>query len=279
VAKWASFFRISRSGFYTYLYHRNSRTEAKEALKMEIKRLFEESGGSYGAKRICGVLRKSGRKVSYKKIRVYMSELNLTSVYNLHKRSRSITDSSKSSGDGYPNLIRGQSFDKPLTALSSDITYLKSNEGWLYLCIIKDIVSREILGYAFSERLKKEMVTQAFLSAHLRHKLPKGAVFHSDRGSQYTSNKFKELLQQCGLKQSFSRVGMPGDNAWSESFFATLKKEKIHPKHFATRDELQQTVFAWIECKYNTTRVQAKLGYLSPKNYKEFLLSEILKAA
>lgn len=279
VAMWASFLKISRSGYYGYLSNRESKSNAKESLKLEIKRLFEESWGSYGAERICGVLRKSGRKVSYKKIRIYMSELGITSIHSLHKRSRSLTDSSKSRGEGYPNLLRGQSFDKPLTALSSDITYLKSGEGWLYLCIIKDIVSGEILGHSFSERLKKELVMRAFLNAGIRHKLAKGAIFHSDRGSQYTSAEFVKMLRSYGIKQSFSRVGIPGDNTWSESFFATLKKEQIHFKHFATRDELRQTVFAWIECKYNTTRVQERLGYLSPKEYKNTLLAEHRKAA
>jgi putative transposase len=257
------------------LNNRESNAIKKEALKMEIKQIFEDSGGSYGAKRICGVLRKRGYKVSYKKISDYMLELGISSIHNRHKRSRSITDSRKSRGTGYPNLVRGQSFTKPLTALSSDITYQKSGEGWVYLCVIKDIVSREILGESTSDRLQKELTIHAFLNAQGRHQIPKGAIFHSDRGSQYTSHEFKELLRLNGIRQSFSRVGMPGDNAWSESFFATLKKECTHFRHFDTRDELRQAMFAWIEGFYNPKRVQAKLGYLSPRQYKEYLLADI----
>ena len=98
-------------------------------------------------------------------------------------------------------------------------------------------------------------------------RLAPGTIFHSDRGSQYTSKEFMETLKLYGIKQSFSRVGMPGDNAWAESFFATLKKECIHFNYFATRAELCQTVFAWINGFYNTRRIQTRLGYVSPKEY------------
>jgi transposase InsO family protein len=167
--------------------------------------------------------------------------------------------------------VKGQSFTAPCTAVCSDITYLKSGEGWLYLCVVKDIVTGEILGTATGERMKKELVIRAYLNAAARHRLPKETVFHSDRGSQYTSQAFMDTLKLHGIRQSFSRVGMPGDNAWAESFFATLKKECIHFRHFATREEVRQTVFAWIEGFYNTRRVQARLGYVSPREYARLL--------
>ena len=279
VAKWALFFNVSRSGYYSYLLYVDERTASRNALKIEIKRIFDDSGGTYGAKRICGVFRREGRKVSYKTIRRYMIQMDLISVYNLYKKGRSLTDSRKSRGEGYPNLLSGKSFDKPRMVVCSDITYLKSGEGWDYLCVVKDIVSGDILGMATSNNMKKELVIQAFLNVQVRYKLPKGAVFHSDRGSQYTSNAFMSLLSLHGIKQSFSRVGMPGDNAWAESFFATLKKECIHFKHFATRDELRQTVFTWIHCFYNSKRVQERLGYLSPNNYVAMLLGDNAKVA
>jgi len=120
--------------------------------------------------------------------------------------------------------------------------------------------------------MKKELVIQAFLNAQARHRLGEGTIFHSDRGSQYTSQEFVNTLKLYGLKQSFSRVGMPGDNAWAESFFATLKKECIRFRHFATRDALGQWVFAWIEGFYNTRRAQKRLGYISPRKYTTQLL-------
>ena len=274
MAKWARFLQVSRSGYYTYIEGREEKARIKEELKKEIKRIFDESGGEYGPDRICGILRKNGYKASYKKASEYMAEMKLVSVYNRHKKSRSLTNSKKARGEGYPNLVRGNIFTMPRQVVCSDITYLKSGEGWLYLCTVKDIISGEILGESFSENMKKELVIQAFLNAQARHKLAEGAIFHSDRGSQYTSKEFMDLLKLYGIKQSFSRVGMPGDNAWAESFFATLKKVCIHFKHFATREELKQEVFTWIHSRYNSNRVQKRLGYVSPKEYATMLIQE-----
>lgn len=240
--------------------------------KAEIKRIFRESDGTYGPERINGIIRKAGGKASYKKTSGYMAEMGLSSVHNRH-RTRSITDSRKARGEGYPNQVRNRNFDKPYQAVCSDITYLKSGEGWLYMCIVKDIVSGEILGESTSANMKKELVIQAFLNAQARHNLRLGTIFHGDRGSQYTSNAFMNTLKLYGIEQSFSRVGMPGDNAWAESFFATLKKECIHFNNFATRDELRQTVFAWTEGFYNCRRVQAKLGYISPRAFRTNFLN------
>jgi putative transposase len=279
VAKWAVFFQVSRSGYYAYVERWETREREKETLKAEIKRVFDESNGTYGPDRVCGVLRHRGHKASYGKVSGYMAEMGLQSVHNRHK-TRSLTDSSKARGEGYPNLVHGQTFDIPRKAVCSDITYLKSGEGWTYLCVVKDIVSGDILGESSSANMKKELAIQAFLNAQARHKLAEGTIFHSDRGSQYTSKEFMDTLKLYGLKQSFSRVGMPGDNAWAESFFATLKKECIHFRHFETRAALGQAVFAWIESFYNTRRVQARLGYLPPRVYaSRFLSNAAIQAA
>jgi putative transposase len=262
--------KASTSGYYAYIASRERRESEKEEKKAAVKEIFGESGGTYGPGRICGELRKRGHKASYKKIAALMTEMGLSSIHNRH-RTRSLTDSRKSRGDGHPNLVAGQTFLAPLQAVCSDITYLRSGEGWLYLCIVKDIVSGEILGEASGARMTKDLVIKAFLNAQARHDLPKGAIFHSDRGSQYTSQAFVATLQLYGIRQSFSRVGMPGDNPWAESFFATLKKECIHFRHFATREGLTQEVFAWIHSFYNTRRIQKRLGYMSPKEYAALL--------
>jgi putative transposase len=272
VAKWAKFYQVSRSGYYTYIKRRERREQEQAVKQQEVRAIFEESGGTYGPDRICGVLRKRGCKASYKSISTMMREMKLESIHNRHK-TRSLTDSRKARGDSYINLVKGQSFDKLRQVVSSDITYLKSGEGWLYLCVVKDIVSGEIVGEATGQNIKKDLVIRAFLNAQARHGLAEGTIFHSDRGSQYTSHEFMETLKVYGVRQSFSRVGMPGDNAWAESFFATLKKECIHFKHFTTRDQLAQSIFAWIEGFYNTRRVQARLGYLSPRLYASLLLA------
>jgi putative transposase len=245
VAKWCRFLQVSRSGYYSFIALYEQREAEKASLKGEIRLIFDESGGTYGPDRICGVLRRNGRKASYGKTSEYMSEMGLSSIHNRNKKSRSLTDSRKSRGDGFANLVRGETFESPGMAVCSDITYLRSDEGWSYHCIVKDIVSGEIPGESTSERMRKELVIKAFLNAQARHNLTSGTIFHSDRGSQYTSEEFAETLKLYGIRQSFSRVGMPGDNAWAESYFATLKKECIRFNHFATREELMDTVFAW----------------------------------
>ena len=276
-ARRAEFFGVSRSGYYAYLERRERRESEKEKYKSEIRQIFNERGGTYGPDRICGILRKQGHKASYGKVSKLMAEMGLSSVHNRHK-NRSFTNSKKSRGEGFPNLVRNQKFDRPRKAVCSDITYLWSDEGWLYLCTVKDIVTKEILGEATGERLTKDLAIRAFLNAQARHSLAAGTIFHSDRGSQYASGNFKATLDLYGMKQSFSRVGMPGDNSWAESFFATLKKECIHFERFATRDELRETAFAWINGFYNARRVQAGLGYIAPKVYAALLMIEGLAA-
>ena len=268
VTRWAYYYQVSRAGYYAYLRQMAQRKRERSDMKAKIKQIFDNSGGTYGADRICGILRRMGNKASYRKVSAYMVEMGLKSIHTRH-RTRSLTDSRKARGAGYPNLTKGRVFTRPYQAVCSDITYLKSGEGWTYLCMVKDIVSGEILGTATDERMKKDLVMRAFLNAIGRHRLPKGMIYHTDRGCQYTSQACRDLLKQYGIKQSFSRVGMPGDNAWAESFFATLKKECLHFRQFQTRDELCQATFTWIESFYNTRRVQARLGYASPREYAQ----------
>lgn len=277
MAKWVSFLQVSRSGYYSYLKYHSARENKENSLKSRIKDLFDASSGSYGPTRVCGVLRRQGEKASYSKISRLMAQMGLFSIHNRY-RSRSLTNSKKSRGLDLPNLVRGQAFNAPYQAVCSDISYIRTGEGWLYLCIVKDIVTGEILGHATSDNMKKELVIKAFLNAHARHNLPIGLFHHSDRGSQYTSREFMETLVQLGVKQSFSRVGMPGDNTWAESFFASFKKERVHFNHFATRNEATFATFAWIEGLYNTKRVQERLGFVSPAEHRNFLLAKELES-
>ena len=183
------------------------------------------------------------------------------------KKVRPLTDSRKARGAGYPNLLRGREITKPFEALSSDISYIPTGEGFDYLCQIKDILSGQILASCQYESMTKDLVLDTIKAAKTRWHLPEGVIFHSDRGSQYTSEEVVKLLRKYGLKQSFSRIGMPGDNAWSESFFSVFKKEAIHPRKFDTRAQARQAVFEYIETFYNRLRIQKKLGFLSPLSW------------
>ena len=277
MSKWVKYLEVSRSGYYEWLSKREEIAASKKAYLEKVKEIFKESGGTYGPDRICGVLRTKGHKASYSKVAVLMAEMGLSSIHNRH-RSRSLTDSSKARDESYKNLVRGESFTLPYQAICSDISYIRTDEGFLYLCIVKDIVTGDILGQSRGSRMKQELVINAFINAHARHPLGKDTVFHSDRGSQYTSKKFMELLSSLGIKQSFSRVGMPGDNTWAESFFRALKKECIHWSNFSTRKEADFAIFTCIESFYNTKRVQKRLGYISPAAYRKSLLGQERKS-
>ena len=165
------------------------------------------------------------------------------------------------------NLTKDLDIDSPFQVLSSDISYIRTREGFDYLCQIRDVKTNVVLAAHQSERITQDLVLKTIKAAESRWSIPKGAIFHSDRGSQYTAKSVMKLVADKGWKQSFSRVGKPGDNAWSESFFANLKKEIVHWRVYNTREEARQAVFEYIEVFYNRKRAQKRLGYLSPIQY------------
>ena len=199
--------------------------------------------------------------------------MGLSSIYN-RQRSKNLIHSKNARNLNLPNLVRGNSFDLPYQAVSSDISFVLTGEGFLYLCAIKDIVTGEILGHATSGNLKKELVINALTNATAKHSLGSQTIFHSDRGSQYTSKEFMALVMSYGIKQSFSRIGVPGDNSWSESFFSCLKRERTYFEHFATKDEATDAAGSWIDEFYNTRRLQKRLGYLSPREYRRAVFAQ-----
>jgi putative transposase len=206
----------------------------------------------------------NGYKASYGRVKRYMEEMGLESIHR-RRRQRSLTDSRKACGDGYHNLTKDLEITEPFQVISSDISYIRTDEGFGYTCQIRDVVSNVVLAESMADNMRSELVEDTIKQAMKRWHLPKDdTIFHSDRGSQYTSEAVMNLLKKYGLKQSFSRVGMPGDNAWSESFFANLKKEQVHWWHFKTIDEATQILFEYIEAFYNRQRVQKRLGYVSP---------------
>jgi len=278
VSKWAEKLQVDRTGYYSWLRSRESREERETYLKKRIKEEFEKSRGTYGPDRIVKELRKAGDSIGRDKCAAYMSEMGLESCHNRH-RTKSLTNSKKARGDGYPNILGKEMFPiAPRMGLVSDITYIRTGEGFMYHCVVKDVVSGDVLGDHIADRMTKELVINALLAVLARHALHEGCIFHSDRGSQYTSNAFMELLKKYGIRQSFSRVGMPADNSWAESFFATMKKELIHWTHFETKAEVRGAVFEYIYCFYNVTRIQKRLGYMSPKQYLKSLETERLDA-
>ena len=278
VTKWAEKLEVDRTGYYSWLRSKDSREARETYLKKRIKKEFEKSRGTYGPDRIVQELRKAGDSIGRNRCAAYMADMGLDSCHNRH-RTKSLTNSKKARGDGYPNILGKVEFPiVPRMGLVSDITYIRTGEGFMYHCVIKDTVSGDVLGDHMADRMTKELVINALLAVLARHELHEGCIFHSDRGSQYTSNAFMGLLKQYGIRQSFSRVGMPADNSWCESFFATMKKELIHWAHFETKAKAREAVFGYIYSFYNVTRIQKRLGYLSPKQFLRSLEQERLDA-
>ena len=225
--------------------------------------MFEQGNGHYGAERICGIIRENKGHASFGVVKDIMEAHNLKSSH-CRRRQRSLTNSRKARDERYKNLTAGLTIDRPFQVLSSDITYIRTGEGFDYLCQIRDVCTNTVLAQCQQERMTKDLVIRTVRAAKRRWQIPKGAILHSDRGSQYTAKAVIDLVTDYGWHPSFSRVGRPGDNAWSESFFSILKKEIIHWHFYPTRDAARQKIFEYIEVYYNWQRKQKRLGYLSP---------------
>lgn len=266
IAKWAESIGLSKSGYYTWLKERNKRAKRQERRSLEVIQMFEEGQGHYGAEHICGVIRSRGGKASFDCVKAIMKENGLKSSH-CRRRRRSLTNSRAARKDSYNNLTQDLIIDAPFQVLSSDITYIRTGEGFEYLCQIRDVFSNVVLGVSQSSRMTQDLVHQALCAVQGRFNLPRDIIFHSDRGSQYTAEQTQKLIASFGWHQSYSRVGKPGDNAWSESFFTNMKKEIIHWNNFPTRDDARQACFEYIENYYNYERVQKNLGFLAPAEY------------
>lgn len=273
-AKWAKALQVSTSGYYTWQKERSNREARHQALEETVDRIFNEAGkGHYGAERVCGVIRTEGGKASFKKVKAIMDEKGWVSSH-CKRKPRGTTNSRKARGLELKNLIKGMEITHPFQALVSDISLIPTAEGRDYLCQIRDVHTNLVLGFAQQSRMTADIVLKAMASAQGRWQIPKGIIFHSDRGSQYTAREVMERISAYGFQLSFSDVGKPGDNPWSESFFSILKKEIIHQKPCATREEARQRIFEYIETFYNTARAQKRLGYLNPRTFLSQCLHE-----
>ena len=190
-----------------------------------IKTILQESNGTYGVDRICGELRKRGKIASYHRVKRFMDDMGLHSIHK-RRRQRTLTDSRRARGDEYVNLVKDLEITEPFQVVSRDISYIRTMKGFEYLCTVKDIASGIVLAESMAEHMNSDLVLATIKKALNRWHLPAGTIFHSDRGSQYTSQKVIGYLSGNHIWQSFSRVGKPGDNAWSESFFANQKKKR-----------------------------------------------------
>lgn len=191
-------------------------------------------------------------------------------IHSKRKKAFRSTTNSRHSLPISPNLLnRNFAFDQPNRAWVGDITYIKTAEGWLYLAVVKDLCTKKVIGYAFSRTIDTELTKSALAMAIQRQRPKNGLIFHSDRGVQYASAAYRELLAKYHITQSMSRKGDPYDNAVAENFFSCLKCELIHLSSFATRKQAQNAIFAYIEAFYNNIRPHSAIGWISPNAFEK----------
>ena len=259
---------VSRSGYYAYKTRpKSQRWVDNEKLLIEIRRVFLANDSNYGSPRVWNEL--------YNIEHMHCSEnrvariMRVNGIVAIQKRKFRVTTNSKHGYLVWPNLLnRNFVVEKPNAVWVSDITYVWTFEGWLYVATVLDLFSRGIVGLAMDKTIADTLTTQAMEQAILRRSPTKGLVCHSDRGSQYASNDFKAILAQNEFVGSMSRKGDCWDNAVAESFFHTLKVELVHRNKFKTRDEAKRKIFEYVEMYYNRKRTHSTLGYLSPFEYE-----------
>lgn len=261
---------ISRSSYYAWLNRGVSRREQhNRELERELVRLHQKYP-AMGLDSLAHMLKPMFR-CSRKRVHRLMKKLG---IHSLRKKAYKATTNSMHGCPVAPNLLQRQfSFPMPNQAWCGDITYIPTGEGWLYLAIVKDLCTKKIVGYAFSDRINTQLALDALDMAVRRERPGKGLIFHSDRGVQYASAAYRGHLEGLHMRQSMSRKGDPYDNAAAESFFSCLKCERVHLRHYATRKEAQADIFLYIEAYYNSLRPHSALGWLSPCTFEQRLLS------
>jgi len=260
---------VSRSGFYAWKNRSPSAgAQRREALTQQIRAIHQESHqDNYGVPRIRRQLRKRGHCCTKKTVAKCMKAAGIRSQMATRKFRVSTTDSNHNHPIAENTVDRNVSPSRKNETWVSDITYIKTEESWLYLAVVEDLYTRKIVGWSMSDRMDSRLVVDA-LEMAIQREFPAGEgaglVAHSDRGVQYASEHYQQRLAQHGITCSMSRKGNCWDNAPVESFFATLKKELVHRQHYATHEQARQSLFEYIEVFYNRVRLHSALGYQSP---------------
>ena len=268
---------VSASGYYAWLDRPLSKWARDEArLEIEIRAAHKRTRQVYGAEKLQHDLAEHGIQVGICRIKRIRRKLGIRCK---QKRKFKATTNSKHTLPVAENIL-GQQFKvaAPNKVWVSDITYVPTDEGWLYVAGHKDLFTGNIVGYAMGERLTRNLVSQSLIRAVAAKRPPEGLVHHSDRGSQYCSHEFRKILDRYVLTASMSRKGNCFDNAPMESFWGTLKQELVHHRRYRTRREAIQDITEYIEVFYNRQRLQPRLGFLSPVVYEKRYYAGLLAA-
>jgi len=267
VKKMCEVLEVSRSGFYTWLRSPESeRSRANRALLAEIRIAFDRSRQTYGSPRLAVELNESGVLCSENRVARLM---RLSGIRAIGKRKYRVTTNSKHNHPVAENLLnRDFSADHPNEVWLSDITYIWTSEGWLYLASVIDLHSRMLVGWSMGHRVTAELTLEALRQAIARRDVTPDLMHHSDRGGQYAATEYQKLLKKTKMICSMSRKGDCWDNAPMESFFATLKAELVYRERFTTRQEAKAKIFEYIEVFYNRQRRHSSLGMKSPVDFE-----------
>lgn len=261
---------VSTSGYYKWLAKQESgptETEKRrKELKQKIRQFFHESFGTYGAERLHKDLLDAGYRVSERTVGRYMQQMGLKAIPD---NPYTVTTDSNHNYPIYEDLLE-QDFEveKPNQVWVTDITYIWTTDGWLYLAIVLDLYARKVVGWHAADHMRKNLVLNALAMAVASRQPDEGLIVHSDRGSQYASHDYREKLADIEALGSMSRKGNPFDNACAETFFATIKKELIYRRVFMNRKETIKVVNWYISSFYNENRRHSKNGYLSPNQFE-----------
>ncbi len=269
VRKMCKALELCESSYYQWLKgekKRQKRKQEERALAEQVRSVFEKTNRIYGCRRLQKALSEEGIDLSEWKVRRIMRENGL---YPETMKKFRPGKKEKSDGQYCANEIR-QDFacDSPNQKWVGDITYLKTKSGWVYLAAVMDLYNREVIGYSICRNIDTELACRALGNALPRKKKNETPVFHSDRGSQYSSNRYQMMLTQNKIKGSMSKAGCPYDNSPMESFFASLKKEYFYRREYATIQDIERDLFYYIEVFYNRKRLHSSLGYMSPVAYR-----------
>ena len=266
--KMSAMLHISRSSYYQFIQAIPSkRALENKRLLGKVKTIHEDSRQTYGSPRIHAALRSQGETCSRKRVSKIMKKAGISAKM---KRRFKVTTKANPKAVPAPNLLQ-QNFtaEKPNERWVADFTYVSTQEGWLYVATVLDLFSRRIVGLAMSERMTTDLVSNALQQALVHRQPPANLIHHSDRGCQYTSHSFQELLRKHNILASMSGVGNCYDNATQESFYHTLKTEHIYFEFYKTRSQAMQSIFEYIEVFYNRKRSHSTLGYLSPDQFEK----------
>jgi putative transposase len=272
VTQMCAWLQVSRSGYYEW----RSRPESAAAkrrneLKLLIAKAFEDSDGSSGYRRVAAQLARWGVQAGAELVRALMRELGLVACQP--RPWRPVTTQQGQAGP-IPDLVnRDFGAEVPGAKMVGDITYIRTWEGWVYLATVIDCATRKVVGWAMDDNYRAPLITAAIEMAARNLALPADAIFHSDRGSNYTSAEFAAALEQLGIRQSVGRTGICFDNALAESFNAALKVERVHRTVYPTRKRAMEDIARYIEIRYNRKRLHSALGYRTPQEAHDEYLS------